>query len=219
MPEDFAIEHSDRTYRFYLAAPLFEAWANPRYVAEALYPVLQRHSIGLQNMQLENQGNLGQANLRCVAADSSTSLTLFLDRLEVWTTSLSAHCALPRDAAEELVERVSGAAIASYEAIARWHGRIAQLSAADFLGRFVHKVPTTFGPSLGAAATFYYGADSTSLTSSINLDLSSLVKEGLFVQGASIFDRASMSPQELVDVSEALWAKMFNDLGLHLGAL
>lgn len=214
MTEAFDVKNEDRTYRFYFAEPAFEVFANLPALERSLYPTLQRHGFRLLDIQLEPAaGNLGQKSLRCLT--TSASVTLYLDRVEIWTADWNARRELAGELMEALSSHAQSVEFVSFEVVARWHGLLKSTTAADFVTRFTAAAPASLGPRQGAGVVFYYGAESGRLSSSLTLDLSNLLSGGVFLQAAVIFDAAATTAQGLIAVCEGQWGKLFSELGLE----
>jgi len=68
------------------------------------------------------------------------------------------------------------------------HGRLEGESVKDYLSRFVRNIPTGLGPPIGNGGVVYFGADEDRLLSTVTVDMSALLPDGLFVRTQVVWD-------------------------------
>jgi hypothetical protein len=70
------------------------------------------------------------------------------------------------------------------------------LSARDFLSRFTAAPPDGLGQPLGSGAVFYYGPQDGRVTSSLTIDLSSVLQNACYLKAEAIWDATRVSVDE-----------------------
>lgn len=117
-----------------------------------------------------------------------------------------------------LQKATPGLTFAGHTASYGCHGFVENSSTKDFLARFFAVPPTTpeTGPFLGSGLALYYGAVGNCITSSLTLDRSSLVQDGLFFKVVAIFDGQINDAAALVSTAEKHVISLGAAVGLQI---
>lgn len=77
------------------------------------------------------------------------------------------------------------------------HGTLEGSSVKDYLSGFARNLPTGLGPPIGNGSVIYFGAEEDRIASSVTVDLSGVVSDGLFVRTYVVWDASKTEPSAL----------------------
>ena len=164
--------------------------------------------VGLSTSDLRSDvgyGSVGNAGLTFWLYGANARVRIGLDQLQFRTRVLTSDIlhsvneviAAIREASPELRFRTH---TVSYTC----HGLIEGIRAAEFVRHFVTREPTIegFGDHLGAGAVFYYGEAPPVISSTLTVDVSHSVPDGLFARVLMVVDGTVGTDVELQPMVE-----------------
>ena len=191
---------------------------------DCLYGRLGPHGLRLPDIRFERgAGNVSDQHFLIYLFNYWMTVQIRVERIEV-------HCsALPQD----LLEKFKAAILDVLRAVRDYrpdlsfraftvevglHAKLEGKPVRDYLAQFVPSSPRNLGPSTGAGAVFYFGAEEGRLFSTVTADVSAAVPDGLFVRVHSSWDAARVTPDALAGVAEAFLRQALDSLGLQVSA-
>jgi len=215
------VEKSDLAFEAGFPKPEFALFRDSAALLDSLYLRLEPHGLKLADIRLERVGSVGEQHLLVYLFNYSMTIRIRVERIEITCSEL------PQD----LVESFRAAILDVLRAVKDYrpevsfrafavavgiHGKLEGKSARDYLGQFVSGVPTGLGPSIGAGAIFYFGAEGERLFATVTADVSAAVPNGLFVRVHSAWDAGRVAPEALAGTVEAFVRHALESLGLQL---
>lgn len=218
MGPSFEIRQQQFTLQAHFASPVVRLFREFPELAHHLFQALGNHGLRLENVRLDSAGeSLGEVNLQMSWPDLATA-RLFLERLDL----AAAYRFLGYQNGSLLPDLLSAVSDyspeVSYRAFAvtqELHGALT-VPLKDFLSRFSTGAPASLGPAMGSGAIYYFGASDNRFASSLALDLSRLVEEGLFLRLVTIYDASQVNTSDLMAVSRLQLSNLVHELGLEL---
>ena len=216
------IPRADLFFNAAFSRPEFAIFRENSSLLDCVYRRLEPNGLRLADMRFEGEpGSLGDRHLLLSLFDYMITVRLRADRVEV-------VCAeLPRN----IVEKFQGAivnllralkdhgpdlAFQTFTVSVGLHCRPEGQSVADYLARFVTNAPTTLGPSTGSGVVFYQGADGDRLLSTLTIDVSTVVPDGMYVRIHGVWDAVRVALDVLPATIEAFVGQALAGLGLEL---
>lgn len=182
--------------------PQFSLLKEPTILYRQLLQRLGPHGLRLADMKIEwGDQSVADYNLRCFLLGYGATLRFRAERLEMLFDAgrVSQSQAIEISAQTFVAVRdvVSDSSFRSHTSDIGLHGTIAETNASVFLTNFT-KEPPNLGPTTGSGCVFYFGPHEARLSQSVTLDLSGVVKEGLYVRDFSVWDGSKISPDDLL---------------------
>ena len=152
--------------------------------------------VGLSSMDLRpdaGNGSVGGAGLGVLLFGGKANVRIGLDSLRFQTSSLVSHVVDSVDGVIAAVRRASPELRFKTHAISyAYHGLIEGMKAAEFVRRFVPNAVNIdgFGDCLGAGAALYFGEAPPMISSTLTLDVSRVIQDGLFVRVFMVMEGA-----------------------------
>jgi hypothetical protein len=213
MRQLFALQQGGLTYQFFFSQPAFGMFDDLPALLAKLFSALGQHGFKPATVQFRKAATLGETNLQCDLP--TATLKIFLDHVDLSTTSGSYRKGLAAMAIEALSRHVKKLDFSTFTASCHAHGTLSNTLSSDFLGRFVREAPKSQS-LIGSAAVFYYGAQGSSLTSSLTLDMSAQVEGGIFIQTYVVYDASKIAATELEDIFTSHVDEVLADLDLEV---
>ena len=212
------VEQGEQTLVAGFAQSCFGLLRDATAVMEHLHTRLSRFGLTIRDMRPEvGDGSVGDAHLQCSLPAVGAAAQVHVDRARIHCAYVpSIHrettagiAAVAESAAEgaaylraihpdgmpgiatevlqALREALPSLSFKYFEWSVRIHGTIRPISVRDFVTRFVKETPD-LGPASGAGVAFYFGAREEALWSSLNVEDSALVRDGLFIGSRIMWD-------------------------------
>jgi hypothetical protein len=217
----FSIQKVNASFKAHFNEPAFHLFADLPDLLKQLFAMLGRHGLRLSDTKFESGGdNLGEVHLRCYLFDFRTTLRIYLDRIDL-TSMFSAGDPLAHDevaiqAVSAALEHLPSLGFRAYNIATGLHGVLVGTSPGDFLSRFGAAAPYQSAPLVGVGTVFYYGAVLNQLASSVTVDLSRLVENGVFIQVNTIYDAREIDPGKIAAASRSFLDGILAELGLTI---
>ena len=190
----FAIQQSEIELESNFAPRLWSVVHDVPVLYDALLEELA--SAGLSTMDLRpdaGNGSVGGTGLGVWLFGGAANVRIGLDSVRFRTSSLAPHIVDSVDGVIGAVRRASPELRFKTHAISyAHHGLIEGMKAADFVRRFVPNSVNIdgFGDCLGAGAALYFGEAPPMVSSTLTLDVSRVVQDGIFVRVFMVMDGA-----------------------------
>jgi len=96
------------------------------------------------------------------------------------------------------------------------HTKLEGVSVRDYLARFAANVPEGLGPPTGNGAAFYFGPDGDRLLTSVTIDVSTPVADGLFIRVRSVWDGKKVALDSLLQTADGYTRNVLQRFNLQL---
>jgi hypothetical protein len=168
---------------------------------EQVFSRLAQHGLGLASTR-QNFGsghvNFNEVSLQCDLP--GWTLKIFFDHVEL-TTSLDAYReGIAKAAAEIVKQQESSLDFATFTSVLSLHGKVMNGEYREVLSQFTCEPSTRPGPMLGSGAVFYFGSEGDRLLTSLTIDRSARVEDGIFVNSHIVYDASKASLASLEDI-------------------
>lgn len=218
------VSKADLAFEAGFPKPEFALFRDGAALLDCLYRRLEPYGLRLPDIRFERgAGNVGDQHFLIYLFNYWMTVRIRVERIEV-------HCSeLPQDLAEKFKAAILDVLRAvkdyhpdlSFRAFAvavGLHAKLEGTPVRDYLAQFVSNIPQKLGPSTGAGAIFYFGAEGGRLFSTVTADVSAAVPDGLFVRVHSSWDAGRITPDALTGIADAFVRQALESLGLQLPA-
>lgn len=219
MPAPFKIAQGDVMLQSEYAEPVFDFLQSPAIVSN-LTQSLSKHGVRLNDMRYETAGSLADICILVYLYNFSTILRVRLDRVELQAANLqgleiSRFASVVQDVIEALHRSRDSLTFKTHIVTVNLHGAFAGESPTKFLSRYVTHSPEGLGPVAGNGVVFYFGVEGPQLASSLTLDLSVQVTDGLYLRVHTTWD-GKLSAAELATMVRTYLDSVLKSLELGL---
>ena len=166
-------------------------------------------NVGLSGTDLRPEagdGSVGGAGLAFWLMGGRVHVQLRLDSLRLRTAALTADVRAAADGVVAALQQASRKALRfrTHTLSHACHGRIEGMKAAEFVGRIVPKPPIVegLGDLLGTGVAYYFGEAPPTVSSTLTLDTSQVIQDGLFVRFFVVMDGAAGTIPEVHALAE-----------------
>ena len=170
--------------------------------------LLDQQGLGLSSMDLRpdaGDGSVGGAGLGFWLFGGRTNVRIGLDSVRFRSTLLTSDVVRSVDGVLAGMRQASPELqLRSHALSYSCHGCIEGTKTSEFVGRFVREAPVIegFGNHLGAGVAFYFGEAPPIMSSTLTLEVSQRVPDGLFVRVFMLFDETVGSGVEIETPAE-----------------
>ena len=222
MATKLEVSKGDLAFEAGFPKPEFGLFRDGAALLDCLYRRLEPHGLRLPDIRFERgAGNVGDQHFVIYLFDYLMTVRIRVERIEV-------HCS---HVPQELLEQFKAAIVDVLRAVkdhrpelpfrafavaVGFHAKLEGTPVRDYLAQFVTNVPQKLGPSTGAGAVFYFGAEGDRQFATVTADVSAAVPNGLFVRIHSAWDGGRVAPDALAGVADAFVRQVLNGLGLEL---
>jgi hypothetical protein len=218
MSQAFVAKQGEQVSEAYFSKPAFGLFHDLPRLLSHLFGQLQGYGLVLSGMHFQSaEGHLGETHLHCVLTGSV--IRVFLDRVEVSSPLDQGSAGHDRraghvlDAVRTLFPEI---VVTTCVSLLNLHGPLPGARLDEALSGLTSVAPKSPGPLLLAGAVFYYGPDAGRSSSSLTLEPSTLVQEGLFLQARVLYDAATLEMGGLSATSLRYVRDALSELGLTL---
>ncbi|OQW31450.1 MAG: hypothetical protein A4E20_03965 [Nitrospira sp. SG-bin2] len=219
----FKVVHGEISLQAHFLVPLFDLLDPPASrVHSALYSDLSEFGISLNDVKLVyGVPNLAEVSVSYYLLNLNALVKLSLDRLEITfseTTQLSHDqmIAVYKKTFHSLGQMATGFKVREYNVTLALHGLLEDKSTVEFWKDLVPKVPMGLGPTSGQGVVFYHGAHDKIASSSVVLDTSVRVPNGIFFRTTVNLDGAKLSTDDLPGFVEKTFDTVSSNLDMTL---
>ena len=216
----FVILQSDLSFEAHFGTPAFDVFRDPEGLHRALHEKLSPYGLRLADMKYERGTTLADVRLVCFLHNFSWTANIRAEQVDLQCFDLrDGHRQEVKDVALSLLEAVTSqvrsTAVRTYTLALAFHVSLTGLDTRSFLLRFVQNAPD-LGPLVGSGAAFYFGSlpEAGLVTSTVTMDRSAVIPDGLFLRLHSVWDAATVQAHALPDSAEKQLARTLTALGL-----
>ncbi len=199
--------------------PAFDIFQNPSSLG-ALFSGLSKYGLRLNDLRLETAGTLGDFSVLGYLFSFAVSVRIRLDRIEIQCMNLKQVGATTLD--HVVVDAFKAVKLArpslafkTHVLGLNLHGSLEGVTTLEFLSKYAAAGPDGIGPRIGNGVVFYFGPEGPRLTSSLTLDLSIHVPDGLFLRVHSTWDGQKLEAMELPIGARGYVASVLKSLELE----
>ena len=191
----------------------------------ALYePLLDRlTNVGLSSTDLRpaaGDGSVGGTGLGFWLLGGTVHVELRLDSLRLRTATPTADVLAAADDVVAALQQASRNALRfrTHALSHACHGRIEGMKAAEFVAQFAPKPPAAegLGDHLGTGVAYYFGEAPPAVSSTLTLDTSQAIQDGLFVRFFVVMDGATGTIPEMHGLAEEQVRTMLASVSLEM---
>lgn len=179
--------------------------------------------VGLSSADLRPEtgnGSVGSAGVGFWLFGSQVNVQIRLNSLRFRTSSLDASVVNSADGVAEALRQAmrNELRFTTHTVSHACHGLIEDTTAADFVRQVVPNPPAIegFGAHLGTGVAFYFGEAPPTISSTLTLDASQVVPDGLFVRVLVVVDGAVGTIPEIRDLGEERVHTALASVGLEI---
>ncbi len=166
-------------------------------------------NIGLSDTDLRPEagnGSVGGTGLGFWLLGGKVHVHVRLDSLRLRTSALTADVLAAADGVVAALQQASRNALRfrTHAFSCACHGLIEGMKAAEFVGQFVPRPPAVegLGDHLGTGVAYYFGEAPPTVSSTLTLDASQAVQDGLFVRVFAVMDGTAGTIPEIHALAE-----------------
>lgn len=226
MPTTLSVIKADLSVESVYVNPAFGLFRDTPALLQHLFVRLQSHAPQLQNMKLERGADNSFGDLHVVC-----HLYAFRVGVRVYAEKVSVICI---NVLEDEVERFSALIVDALSAVREYqpavafrthtmsvalHGTLGGQSVKEYLATFVRNVPSGLGPHTGNGGVMYYGPEDDRILSTMTLDLSGMVSDGLFIRPHVVWDANKVDIRNLPARATGFIRQALGAFGLEVSAL
>lgn len=215
----FTIERTDVELESSFAPRLWALIHDVPVLYEALLDKLDGAGLSTTDLRPDpGDGSVGNAGLGFWLFGGKTNVRLGLDRVRLRSLAPS-DLASPMEGVLAALQQVEpDVRFRAHTFEYACHGVVEGVKSADFVRQFVPTVPAIqgFGEHLGAGAAFYFGAASPVISSTLTLDASRTLQDGLFVRVFVVVDETAETGHQVQTLGEAWVRAVLASLSLEI---
>jgi len=205
--------------------PEFGLFRDTPKLMRHLFEHLQRHSPRLQDLKIERGNNsVGELSVECHLYNFQTGVRVFTEKVNVVSINVR------QDEVERFETVVVGAlsAVKEHQPTVAFrthtlsmllHGALQNKSGRDYLAAFVRNVPTGLGTHTGNGFVMYFGPEEDRLLSSVTVDLSALVPDGILFRPYVVWDANKVEVAALPSRGFAFVRQVLDAFGVEIQTL
>ncbi len=194
MPTTLNVVKADLSVESVYVQPEFGMFKNTDALLKHLFVRLKSHAPQLQDMKIE-RGNdsAGDFHVVCHLYASRVGVRVYFERvsiicINVLDNEVEKFSSLIVDAISAVKEHLPSVAFRTHTMSVALHGTLREKSVREYLSPFVGSVPSGLGPHTGSGGIIYFGPEDDRILSTMTVDLSALVPDGLFVRPYAVWD-------------------------------
>ena len=185
-----------------------------------LFERLQPHGLRLADLKVERgTGTIAEFHVLGHLFEYLMAIRVRVDKVEFFCSQVTSENLKRFSAAVvDALSAVQGAFNVKYRVYAlgiALHGTLAGQSAKDYLSQFVSQIPE-IGTVAGNAVAYYYGQTEDRIASTVTLDVSTLIADGVFIRPQATWDGAQVQIHDLPTRAEAFVRLALDKVGLEI---
>jgi len=201
--------------------PQFDLLRNESRLLPRLAERLSVHGLKLSDIKVERgNGSVGDLHLLCYLLDYVLTVRIRVERVEIYCSPLTeGNKKQVIAAALETLSCVRESTEGGYRAYAvalNIHGVLESQSARAFLARLVSSPPSEAGPLIGNGVAYYFGPSGDRVASSLTLDASAVVTDGLYIKPQATWDASRLASEQLAERAEDFVRRTLGAFGVEV---
>jgi len=218
----FDVTRTDLTFEGSFSQPEFALFQDTPRLLRHLFARLEPHGLRLVDMKIERgSGSAADLHVVCYLFNYVMTIRVRLERIEVYCSQVLRDQARVFGAAildtvlavqthlPDLAFRAHGLAVGL-------HGLLEGQPTSKYLSRFISNPPSGLGPPTGNGVVFYFGPEGDRLLSTLSLDRSIMIPDGLWVRPYVVWDAKKVEIKNLAIIAESFIRQTLNQIGLEL---
>ena len=189
---------------------------------DRLFNALEPHGARLADIKVETgSGTAAEFNVVCYLFNYWVTLRVRIDRIEIVGSQLpqeyvQKYAAAIMDALRAVRNYREHLRYRAYTLIVGLHGLVDGLPVKEYLANFVRNVPDRLGPSVGTGTVMYFGPVGERLLSTVTIDRSTVVPDGLFCRTYVLWDANKVEIERLGELANSFVRDTVGQMGLLL---
>jgi len=194
VPLTLDVAKADLSFETAFVQPEFGLFRDTPKLLRHLFERFQPHSPQLQDLKIERGNNsIGDFHIACHLYNFRAGVRVFTEKVGVVCVNMQANevekfKAVIVDALSAVKEHQPTAAFRTHTMGVMLHGTLQDKSVREYLSTFIKNVPSGLGTHTGNGFVMYFGPQDDRILSSITVDLSALVSDGVFFRPYVVWD-------------------------------
>lgn len=219
----FIVKHGEILVQAFFRSPMFSLLDPPgSRFHSVMFANFGRYGLTVGDVRIENGlPNLSDGNITYNLSILKATIKVFLDRIEVtFFDTPHVQRAIVNEVFEKAMKSVEeiapGTQMREFMVAVSLHGLIDGEATSEYISSFISRVPLGIAPNAGQGVVFYYRGNEKAKGSSLVLDLSARVIDGLYFRISFTWDGLKVSGSELASLVETSFDDACNNIGLQL---
>jgi hypothetical protein len=218
----FNVARADLSLESAFAQPEIGLFERTHGLVRHLFARLQPHAPQLQHAKIERgNGSIGDFHIDCQLYNSKVGVRVFVEKVNVVCVDVREHevetfGAVIIDALSAVKEHHPSVTFRTHTLGAILHGTLREKLVREYLSTFVRNVPSGLGPLTGNGGVIYFGPQDDRILSSMTLDLSAHLPDGLFVRPYVVWDANKIEVSALPTLTTAFLRQALAAFGLEV---
>lgn len=215
-----SVVRSDINYRGDFVRPLFSLLGTGGQLFSALHDRLKRFDVRYSDFKID-QPSLADLTMSCSLLSHNGIFRIRLDRCELdffnaQQLSREVIINIFMEGLSGLVDAQSDAQFLQHTVNVSFHSRLRDISADQFLSRYLVTQKSTLGPYLGGGVVFYYGSTHERVGSSIIVERSFLADDGVYFRFSLFLNGSAVTIRDVPGAFESSFNTALADIGIEL---
>jgi hypothetical protein len=222
MASKFTVSQADFQLEAGFSQAEFLLFRETPSLLDRLFNALEPHGARLADIKVETgSGTAAEFNVVCYLFNYWVTLRVRIDRIEIVGSQLpqeyvQKYAAAIMDALRAVRNYREHLKYRAYTLIVGLHGLVDGLPVKEYLANFVRNVPDRLGPSVGTGTVMYFGPVGERLLSTVTIDRSTVVPDGLFCRTYVLWDANKVEIERLGELANSFVRDTVGQMGLLL---
>jgi hypothetical protein len=217
----FSAQRANLTFQATFGEHMFSLWRSPELLFKNLFSRLAQYGLQLDDLKWGNSTAVGDVHLVFFLLNFAVVTRIRIDRFEfeafdLLRVDLDQVAQAASQVLDALVEHDSTLRVVTYSLSAAYHEKLEGQTARDFTAPLAMQPPKVLGPPIGTGVIFSSGSEDARLASSVTLEPSSVVPEGLFVRINTIWDATRVGINDVRVRAPEYGERVLAEFGLAL---
>ncbi|HYK02923.1 MAG TPA: hypothetical protein VE974_14275 [Thermoanaerobaculia bacterium] len=200
--------------------PSFVLFSNMLALGGSLFKHLSPHGVRLADLKFQGgDPSYADAQITCSIFSLLAEVHVRPDRVDIRTFDTSKRSEMfeaLRSAATAVAEHATDIGFRSFGSTTALHGKLQGNSTSGYISEFVKDAPERAGAVLSAGVAYYFAPDAARLMSSITLEPSNAVQDGLYLRLVAVWDSQQQRLEELQVADHAYLEHALTVFGVDL---
>jgi len=221
MVTTFLVKQSEASFEARFAFPAFALTALVPSLHQNMLLSLGKYGLTLDDIRVEGGlPNLSGVNTIYSLSTLNAFVRIWLNRLEIFfgdlaRTSEEQILEITEIALDNMQRIVQDLHIETYTATLNMHGTLPDTEISQFFTQYVPNVPEGLGMVVGRGVVYYFGPEAERLSSSLLIDMSTVISEALYVRASAVFDGTKLPRNHGLSVAREYVFKMLAGIRLE----
>ena len=219
MLKNFELLKAELMIEVNYAQPMFNIFDTSSLVA-TVFKRLEKYGLKLSDLRAEHTAVIGERHLHCYLFNYVMTVKIRFDKIEITCTDfpqsqVNNFASAIQDVLEAVKESSQQISYKTLGVALACHGRIEEQAAWNFLKKMPAQIPSGLGPPTGGAIAFYFGQENDRLFSSITLDMSTIIRDALFLRIQATWDGSRVAAEFLEKMTKEYFVQALGSIGLQ----